>query len=586
MAFWNAWLETWDLQLIELLLVIVVIGMVFYHARVDVKPSSFLRFERWFGRVAQRKTSCIVIVGLAALIGRASLIPIIAIPEPYYHDEFSYLLAADTFAHGHLTNPTHPMWRHFESFHINQRPTYMSMYPPAEGIVLAVGQALGNPWIGNLLATALMCSCLCWMLQGWLPPAWAFLGGILAVLRLGIFGYWINGYWCASIAAIGGALVIGALPRLKRHGRRVDAIAMALGAAILANSRPYEGLLLCLPVLGALFLWMLSSQGPPRLTTFTRLIAPAVLILTLAAGATAYYNFRVTGSPLRMGYEVNRNRYSRARYFIWQKPLSSKPRYRYWVMEKFYEGIEFKYYRDNQTLRGFAEKSAEKIAWFWRFFLGPALTIPLLWFPWILRDRKMRFPFVALGTVVLGLVVETWFRPHYFAPATGLLYLLLLQCMRHMRLCRWRGKPLGRRLVRAIPVVCLGIVVLRLAAIKAHAIIEEPWPRGNVARAKVLRTLEHSDGQHLVIVCYGPSHIWPDPEWVYNAADIDAAKVVWARNMGAQPNQELLDYFKDRRAWLLEADQSPPIPSPYKSTQLATGNCQSAISDAGHPGTP
>src|ERR1019366_8240691 len=96
-----------------------------------------------------------------------------------------------------------------------------------------------------------MCAALCRALQGWLPAGWALLGGILAGLRLAMFSYWINSYTGGAVSAIGGALVLGALPRLqKKYGAR-DFFWMALGLAILANSRPYEGLLVSIPALAA-----------------------------------------------------------------------------------------------------------------------------------------------------------------------------------------------------------------------------------------------------------------------------------------------------------------------------------------------
>ena len=130
-------------------------------------------------------------------------------PEPFIHDEFSYLLAADTFAHGRLTNPPHPMWEHFETFHVIQQPTYTSKYPPAQGVILAAGQVLfGCPLVGVWISVGLCCAAICWMLQGWVRAHWAFVGALLATSRIVFLGPWVTvAYWSQSYwgGAVGGA---------------------------------------------------------------------------------------------------------------------------------------------------------------------------------------------------------------------------------------------------------------------------------------------------------------------------------------------------------------------------------------------
>ena len=405
-------------------------------------------WERPVARVARRRRLAILAAAAVPLVLRALLLPVFAAPEPAVHDEFSFLLAANTLAHGRLANPQHPFWAHFESVHTLARPVYASAFPLAPAAALAVGQVLfGHPWAGVWLSAGLMCGALCWMLQGWLPPRWALLGALLVALRIGVASYWMNSYWGGSVAAAGGALVLGALPRIMRAPGWRLALTMGAGLAILANSRPVEGAFFGLGVAVVLFSWMLGKHGPGRRVAWRRIVLPLAAFLGLAAIGVGYCFARVTGKPWVAPYVLYRTSMTMVPHFIWQKP-TAEPRYNNQTMRRFYVYWEMASY--DEARRSLATDLARKVSAYWRFYLGPLLTIPLFALPWLWRDRKLRQLALIAAVFSLSLVGQVWHNEHYAAPATGLAMLMVLVGMRSLRLWKWRGRRVGLAVVRCL----------------------------------------------------------------------------------------------------------------------------------------
>jgi len=533
----------------------------------------FRRIEQVFARFAQRKQLAVASVGLSVIVLRLALLPLFPIPLPFVPDDFSFLLACGTFAHGRLANPTPAMWTHFESIHIIMQPTYQSMYFPGQGLLLAASKVvLGNPWFGVLIVSALMCAALCWMLQAWLPPGWALLGGAIAVLRLGVFSYWTNTYHAAgSLGALGGALILGGLPRLMKTARMRYAVSMGLGISILVVTRPYEGILICLPVGWVLIRWLMKGERRPKPAAATGLVAAPLALILAACAWFGYYDYRAFGNPLTPPYAVNRATYAIAPYYVWQK-ARPEPSYRHTTIRNFYRQ-EMGFFNQLHSVKGFVPYTMQKVEFAFLFYAGFALLPPLLMVRRVFLDRRMRFPMAVILVMCAGMVIEIYLLPHYIAPFTAAFYAVGVQMLRHLRRWKPEGRATGAALVRLTIVVCLLMAGLRAAAEPMHFAPGE-FPPSNwnwfwfgprhwgVQREQVQDRLEHLPGNQLAIVHYDAKHE-PLDEWVYNAADIDRSKVIWARDMSAAENLELIDYYRDRTVWLVEPDANPVRVTPY-----------------------
>jgi hypothetical protein len=530
-----------------------------------VRPRTAAGFFRWietrFSVLARRKTLAIVTVSGLALALRALLLPIDPIPEPIVTDEFSHLLLADTLVHGRLANPPHPMWRHFETMHVIQQPRYASMYLPGQGAVLALGRVVGgHPWWGVWFTTGLLCGALTWLLQGCLPPGWALLGGFVAMLRLALFSYWVDSYWGGALAALGGTLVLGAWLRLRGKAYLRYGVLFAAGALTLANTRPYEGGVLCVSVGAALGWQFLRGARRERRADLLRVALPVICILLCGLTVEAVYIRAVTGSPWQLPYTLNQQTYGWPMTAAWIQPRPFA--HEHLQMHRYYLW-ELSLHRHLFDFPVILIKTAQ----LWCFFIGPTLGLALLFGSRAWRDRRIRALLIFGGLVFFVVLTEQSSYPHYLSPVAGVVFALVLQAMRHVR----AGGPRGLALARMLPLVLVFVVGLRAVAAPLHYRFQSlgdhlSWccnKPGNLNRAAVLARLTAEPGQHVAIVTYSAEHPFLY-EWVYNEADIDHAKVVWARDMGIEGNRELVRYFKGRRIWIVSADA---IPAPIVEEQ-------------------
>ena len=512
--------------------------------------------EERAARIAHRTAWCMLVLGALPVVLRLALLSTHPVPTPDIYDEFGHLLAADTLRHLRLANPPHAMHRFFETLFVLQEPTYSSIYPPGQGLMLALGWTIfGLPWAGVLLAAALFCALCYWMLRGWTTPEWALAGGALAVIEFGPLNQWTNSYWGGSAAAAAACLVWGSLPRLRATGRIRYAVLAGVGIAIHLLIRPYESIFL---LLGAL-LYILP------LRIFVRAVPAAALAVLPAAGLMLLQNHAVTGSWTTMPYALSQYQYGVPAALTFQpdavphRPLTREQELDY-KMQAGFRGS------GPETAGKYFQRLEYRVRYY-RFFFLPPLYVALAAFLFALRER--RFVWVAACAAIFALGVNLFpaFQFHYLAAMAPLFVLIAITGLRQLARLSPAAAHLLLLLCAAHFVFWYGAHLFegRSAAQDVHAY--ETWHSinhgGPERRIEVARKLAAEPGRKLVFVRYAPQHIFQE-EWVYNRADIDGAQVVWARDLGAEEDLKLCAYYPDRKVWLLEPDLRPLRLEPYK----------------------
>jgi hypothetical protein len=539
--------------------------------------------ERLARVLALRPWTSMAALAALPIVLRLLLLPHHPVPYPNIRDDFGHLLVADTIVHGRLANPPDPLPEFFETTFVLQQPTYSSIYPLGEGLLLASGRLLFHtPWAGVLIASGALAALCYWMLRAWTSPVWAFAGGLLVVCTLGPLNEWTNTYSGGALSAIAGCLVFGSLPRLRMKLRKREAVLLGTGVALQMITRPYECVLL---VIAAAIYFLPAVRRPSELHRLVPLAALALCAALPALLLTLAQNRAVTGSFTTLPYVLSQYQYGVPAALTFQsnpvphRQLTAQQQLEY-KSQRAFHGDE------PETLSKFLLRLEYRVRFYRFYFLAP-LYIALLVFVVTARDYSRAYVLIACTVFALGTNFFPYLYPRYVAAVACLFILMSVAGLQTLSRVTVRGRMAGRRAAVFILALCgtqflfwYTLHVFDNEDVSIALKRFESWDainhRDSGERERIERELAEAPGKKLVFVSYWPNHIFQH-EWVYNAADIDASEVVWARDLGPAQDEKLVRRYPGRSVWLLEPDAQPPKLSRY--TMPEAPQKQSAFQD-------
>jgi hypothetical protein len=508
---------------------------------------------RLISRVAERRFLAMAVVAGVAMGGRLLLLPLVPVPRPTLPDEFSHLLLSETLELGRITNPTPPHWQNIENLFIIYEPTYQSKYPLGQGALMAFGKLVfGHPWFGVWLATGAMCAAVCWMLQGWLGPVWGLLGGVIVALRIAWLSDWINTYMGGSLAALGGALTMGALIRIRGTPRAGTAVVFGLGIVLGIHTRPFESSMFCLVTMLLL----------GRRLRDLRVIVPIAGTIALGVALVGYHNWRVTGNPLMLPYQLARKAQGMPQNFYWQAPVPA-PTLRFRRIAEWYEW-QLGEQRKGATVRGYLTQLKRKlVVVVYNFYAGyyflPGILFALIFW----RDWRVRALAV---TVVMMLAWSSSFMDmyeHYLAQLVCVFLALFLYGIIRMGRWRWQSQPIGAVAAASLVLSSMqGTAFGILGLLRAPESLEALRFRADL-RGGIESDLRRAGGGHVVFVRSQKGRKSP-AGWYYNGPDPEHSPIIWAQEIDPASDKAFLDYYRGRRVWAVNADAAVPRLEPYR----------------------
>lgn len=538
-----------------------VLIAVTYITLATFRPTAIQNIREHFRRLSQRRTLCILICAFLPITIRLATLPWTPVPYPKIHDEFVHLLVADTLLEGRLANPQHPVRDHLDTIYVLHQPTYSAIYPIGQGLILAVGHLLtGHYWGGVLLAVALMCGSLAWVLFGLLPSPWAFIGGLIGSTFFGVGTYWTESYYGGAFLAFAGTISFGAYLRLLPRFNLGHAFLLTIGLTLCFLIRPYESSWYALFLLTYTCIRFLRKRDTIRETI--HILATFVVAALITLSLTVIHNISVTGHWHTLPYNLSQRQLGVPPGMLFQTipPPTTFP------TKHLRDVHEWQVSERQKTIQNPWVTILNRTYRFWHHYMRIWLVIPLFVGLFACNGPLTRFAIASLISVILSNTLYFFFFPHYIAMCVVSIVLIATFGI------RWAFRHLDRP---AVLVPALGLFVLTgtllsgLRPLLMPVLFGQPsmyYPMSR--REHVENTLNSTPGKHVVLVSYGLSHNFHD-EWVYNRANIDTSHIVWANYRGDQGFRELLRYFPDRKFWLCEVNNQIANLIPLQFREMA-----------------
>lgn len=482
----------------------------------------------------------------------SALVSAIVKPVLHCHDEFSYLLAADTLLHGRLANPTPDAWQSLQSLHVIMQPKYVSKYPLGVGFVVAIGISLfDNPLVGSWLSAAALSAACTWMLAGAVSRQWSLMGGLLIALHPTLQVTWSQSLLQGYLVATGCALLTGGVLRLRRRVTYSASFICGLGVAVLALLRPFEGLVCTVLCASALaYLWS-GKDLSQQLKMGFRIGTIAMLPILIALAGIVVQNHIVTGNWWKLPYQLYESQFGVAPLFVFSAPRLENSVHRAdlsTTVLHFHSETSLDWYRGRIGWRGWRLGCSDLFRVL--LVLGlPFAALMLLPVNWL----KFRVARVFLAAVTLQIAASgcvCWVFSHYAAPLLPWLLLLSLMVAR----AAFRRYTCSRKFAWSVGggLLAFQVAILCLFTYQAVSNQQNDWAR---QRQRIVDRLNSEGGKHLVLVRYAPTHNVHE-EWVYNGADPRAGFILWARDERQEWTRDVLKHYgDDRRVWELDADR-------------------------------